>query len=75
MTLTMHNARFAWLGGIQTSISVPVKGFFSNFDCELLWGVVQLGQDHGAPLAPCSGAQGAHRCTFSPTFLFVKLES
>ena len=44
--------------GIQTSISVPVKGFFSKFGCELHWGVVQLGQDHGAPPAPCRGAQG-----------------
>ena len=48
-------------GGMQTSISVPVKGFFSKFGCELHWGVVQLGQDHGAPPAPCRGAQG---CTW-----------
>ena len=42
---------FTIRGGIQTSISVPVKGFFSKLGCELHWGVVQLGQDHGAPLA------------------------
>ena len=60
-------------GGMQTSISVPVKGFFSKFGCDLHWGVVQLGQDHGAPPAPCMGAQGCtgvHGCTFSTTFLF-----
>ena len=65
-------------GGMQTSISVPVKGFFSKFGCELHWGVVQLGQDHGAPPALCRGAQGCtrvHGCTFFTTLLFVKLES
>ena len=56
-------------------ISVPVKGFFSKFGCELHWGVVQLGQDHGATLAPCRGEQGRTKCTFSLTFLFVKLET
>ena len=34
-------------GGMQTSISVPVKVFFSKLGCELHWGVLQLGQDHG----------------------------
>ena len=55
---TLHNTWFMVSGGIQTSISVPVKGFFSKLGCELHWGVVQLGQDHGAPPAPCRGAQG-----------------
>ena len=64
-------------GGMQTSISVPVKGFFSKFGCELHWGVVQLGQDHGPPPALCRGAQGCtgvHGCTFFTILLFVKLE-
>ena len=65
---TLHNAWFMVSRGIQTSISVPVKGFFSNFECELLWGVVQLGQDHGAPLAPCSGAQECTGCAQSAHF-------
>ena len=56
--LTMHLLGFTNRGGIQTLISVPVKGFFSKFGCELHWGVVQLGKDHGAPPAPCRGAQG-----------------
>ena len=64
----MHNAWFMVSRGILTSISVPVKGFFSNFECELLWGVVQLGQDHGAPLAPCSGAQECTGCAQSAHF-------
>ena len=69
---------FTNTGGMQTLILVPLKGFFSKFGCELHWGVVQLGQDHGAPPAPCRGAQGFTRvqgCTFFTTLLFVKLES
>ena len=55
-------------GGMQTSISVPVKGFFSKFGCDLHWGVVQFGQDHGAPPAPCRGAQGRTGCAQSAHF-------
>ena len=56
---------------MQTSISVPVKGFFSKFGCELHWGVVQLGQDHGAPPAPCRGAQGCTGAHFPQLFCFL----
>ena len=59
---------FTIRGGIQTSISVPVKGFFSKFGCELHWGVVKLGQDHGVPSVPCSGAQGRTGCAQSAHF-------
>jgi hypothetical protein len=59
---------FTIRGGIQTSISVPAKGFFSKLGCELHWGVVQLGQDHGAPPATCRGAQGRTGCAHSAHF-------
>ena len=55
-------------GGMQTSISVPVH---SKFGCELQWGVAQLGQDHGAPPAPCRGAQGCTGAHFPQLFCLL----
>jgi hypothetical protein len=59
---------FTIRGGIQTSISVPEKGFFSKFDFELHCGAVQLEQDHGALPALCRGAQGRTGCAQSAYF-------